>query len=399
MPRHAPHARNEAFWNAYAERYDAEEGPINLENGYFARMTRTVLEEYQRQIAFINRSNSVYVRQHFEHGTSLQIRQQLADLLGLDSDTLALTRSASEGLLSLIRNYNRLQPGDQVLICDLDYPSVQGAMRWLAGQRGVELIEIALPHPASHDALIDSYRQAFLRYPRLKLMVLTHVTHRTGLVLPVRDIAHVAKAHGIDVVLDGAHALGLVEFDLEDLGVAFAGYNLQKWIGGPLSLGFIYIAAGRLGDIDPDMQAPQVNAADIRSRVPYGTPNIAAWMTLPLVFEEYRSLGGAAVKGPRLSYLRDLWVAPVRQLKNIEVLTPDDPRLYCTITALRFRNRVDQQPMVDRLLADYGLFTVAREGSACGPCIRVTPSLSTREAHIQRLVRALTELDALDQGL
>ena len=399
MSRHAPHARNEAFWNAFAERYDADEGPINLENGYFARMTRTVLEEYQRQIAFINRSNSVYVRQHFERSTSVQIRQQLADLLGLDSDTLALTRSASEGLLSLIRNYNRLQPGDQVLICDLDYPSVQGAMHWLAAQRGVEVIEIALPHPASHDALVAAYRQAFERYPRLKLMALTHVTHRTGLVLPVREIALAAKEHGVDVILDGAHALGLLEFDLEALAVAFAGYNLQKWIGGPLSLGFIYIAPERLADINPDMQAPHVNVADIRSRVPYGTPNIPAWLTLPLVFEEYRSLGGAAVKGARLNHLRNLWVTPVRQLKNIEVLTPDDPRLYCTITALRFRQHVDQQPLVDRLLADYGLFTVAREGSACGPCIRVTPSLSTNEAQIQRLVSALTELDALDQGL
>ena len=78
---------------------------------------------------------------------------------------------------SLIRNYNCLQPGDQVLISDLEYDTVKGAMRWLASYRGVEVIEISHTHPASFDSLLQSYRGAFTQYPRLKLMALTYVTH------------------------------------------------------------------------------------------------------------------------------------------------------------------------------------------------------------------------------
>jgi len=392
MPDNTLRARDEAFWQTFADRYEVEPGPINLENGYFGRMSRTVVEEYQRNIELINRSNSVYVRQRFEQGDSLKIRAQLARLIGVSADSIALTRNATEGLQSLIRNYNLLQPGDQVLISDLEYDTVKGAMRWLARHRGVEVIEIEHTHPASYDSLLSTYRDAFTRYPRLKLMALTHVTHRTGLVMPVQAIAAAAREHGIDVILDGAHALGQIEFDLTELGIAFAGFNLHKWIGAPLTLGFIYIAPERLADIDPDMGEVHYPVTDIRARTSYSTPNIPALLTLPLVLEEHWAMGGAGAKGARLNYLRNRWVGAVRQLPGIEVMTPDDPRLYCGITSMRFSRHTDQQLMVERLLKEYNLFTVTRSGAACGPCIRITPGLITTADDIDALSKALTEL-------
>ncbi|MVV50710.1 aminotransferase class V-fold PLP-dependent enzyme [Pseudomonas sp. PB120] len=392
MPDNTLRARDELFWQTFADRYAVEPGPINLENGYFGRMSRTVVEEYQHNIELINRSNSVHVRQRFEQSESLQIRAQLAELISMPAETVALTRNATEGLQSLIRNYNLLKPGDQVLICDLEYDTVKGAMRWLAHHRGVELIEIEHAHPASFDSLLATYREAFERYPKLKLMALTHVTHRTGLVMPVKAIAAAAREHGIDVILDGAHALGQLEFNLDDLGIAFAGYNLHKWIGAPLTLGFIYIAPHRLADIDPDMGEMHFPLTDIRARTSYSTPNIPALRTLPLVLEEHHAMGGAAAKGARLNYLRNLWVSAVRDLPGIDVMTPDDPRLYCCITSLRFTRHDDQQLMVERLLNEYNLFTVMRSGAASGPCIRITPGLTTTAADIELLTRALTEL-------
>lgn len=392
MPEYPCHAHDEAFWSTFANRFEVEPGPINLENGYFGRMSRTVVDEYQRNIAFINRSNSVYVRQQFDQIECVQIRGQLAELLGVVPNAVAFTRCASDALQSLIRNYNALQPGDQVLFSDLEYGTVKGAMRWLARHRGVEVIEIEHRHPASFDSLLASYREAFVRYPRLKLMALTHVTHRTGLVMPVQAIAAAAREHGVDVILDGAHALGQIEFDLEELGISFAGFNLQKWIGAPLTLGFLYIAPQRLADIDPDMGESHFPITDIRSRIAHSTPNIPALLTLPLVFEEHQIMGGSAAKGARLNYLRNLWVNKVRELPGIEVMTPDDPRLYCGITSMRFTRHADQQAMVDRLLNDYNLFTVVRSGSACGPCIRITPGFTTSAADMRLLAKALIEL-------
>ena len=343
MPRNAD---NERHWHAIAQRYDVEPGPINLENGYFGRMSRAVQAHYLEHISFINRSNSVHVRQRFEQGENVEIRRELAGLIDVDPESVAFTRNATEALQSLIRNYNRLQPGDQVLISDLEYDTVKGAMRWLAGSRGVEVIEVSHNHPASFDSLVQTYHDAFVKYPRLKLMALTHVTHRTGLVMPVAAIAKAAREQHIDVILDGAHALGQFEFNLAELGIQFAGFNLHKWMGAPLTLGFLYIAPERLADIDPDMGEFHYPATDVRGRTSYSTPNFPALMTLPLVFEEHRQLGGATAKGARVNYLRDLWVSQVRPLPGIEVLTSDDPRLYCGITAFKFIGR-DQQVMVE----------------------------------------------------
>ncbi|WP_439864218.1 aminotransferase class V-fold PLP-dependent enzyme [Pseudomonas antarctica] len=388
MPRNA---NNERHWQAIAQRYELEPGPINLENGYFGRMSRDVRAQYLEHVAFINRSNSLYVRQRFEQGENVEVRRQLAELIDVDPDSVAFTRNATEALQSLIRNYNGLRPGDQVLISDLEYDTVKGAMRWLAGVRGVEVIELSHVHPASFNSLVQAYRDAFVRYPRLKLMALTHVTHRTGLVMPVEAIARAAREHGVDVILDGAHALGQIEFNLPELGIQFAGFNLHKWIGAPLTLGFLYIATERLADIDPDMGEFHYPASDVRARTSYSTPNFPALMTLPLVFEEHRALGGSAAKGARVNYLRDLWVSQVRPLPGVEVLTPDDPRLYCGITAFKFVGR-DQQAMADCLLRDYDVFTTTRVGAAFGSCIRVTPGLVTSAGDIGVLVKAVTEL-------
>ncbi len=390
MPRNAD---NEHHWHAIAQRYDVDPGAINLENGYFGRMSRAVQAQYLEHVAFINRSNSVHVRQRFEQGDNEAIRRQLAELIGAEPEAVAFTRNATEALQSLIRNHNRLQPGDQVLISDLEYDTVKGAMRWLAGVRGVEVVELSHVHPASFDSLVQTYRNAFARHPRVKLMALTHVTHRTGLVMPVAAIASAAREYGIDVILDGAHALGQIEFNLAELGIQFAGFNLHKWIGAPLTLGFLYIAPERLADIDPDMGEFHYPATDVRARTSYSTPNFPALMTLPQVFEEHRALGGAAAKGARVNYLRDLWVSQVRPLPGIEVLTPDDPRLYCGITGFKFVGR-DQQVMAERLLKDYNLFTTTRVGASFGTCIRVTPGLMTSAADIDVLVKAIDQLNA-----
>ena len=382
-------ARDEHHWAEVAARFPSDDGPVNLDNGYFGRMTYGVVEAYQQAIDHVNRSNAVHVRQTFDRHQAQEIRQQLAELMGVPADELAFARSASEALFSLIRNYRGLQPGDQVLVSDLDYPAVQGAFRWLCGARGVEVVEVRHPHPPTAEGLLSTYTDAFAACPRLKLMALTHVTHRTGLVMPVKAIAEAARAHGVDVILDGAHSLGQLEVDLADLGIELAGFNLQKWIGAPLSLGVIHVRRGRLDDFDPDMGNASYPRDDIRCLSPYGTPNVPALMALPAVFAEHRALGGWAVKGARLRYLRDLWVSEARQLPGIEVLTPDDPQLYCAITSFKFLDNHHQQAHVERLLTDFNLFTVIREGSACGPCIRVTPGFNSRVGDLQALVAAL----------
>jgi len=198
-------AQDRAFWQQVASLYDVDRSMANLENGYWGIMAKPVLAEYIRQTEMINRQNTAYARTKFGADSDAVVAA-LARVAGVDKDEIAITRGATEAMQNLIVNYNRLQPGDSVLYADLDYDSMQSAMEWLKDRRGVGVFKFALPEPASKQAILDAYAKAISETPRLKLILLTHVSHRTGLIIPVREIAAMARAKNIDVILDAALA-------------------------------------------------------------------------------------------------------------------------------------------------------------------------------------------------
>src|SRR4029078_1044371 len=133
---------------------------------------------------------------------------------------------------------------------DLDYFSAQACVDSLARTRGIRVIKIALPEPATRKSLIDTYAEAFAANPAVKMALLTHISHRTGLALPVAEIATLAKARGIDVIVDSAHSVGQLDFKLPETNADFIGMNVHKWLGAPLGVGAIYVRRDRQSSID-----------------------------------------------------------------------------------------------------------------------------------------------------
>jgi isopenicillin-N epimerase len=197
--------------------------------------------------------------------------------------------------------------------------------------------------------------------------------------------------NGYYVILDAAHSWGQIDFQIADLGVDFIGFNLHKWIGAPVGLGFLYIRKGRLDAIDRHYGDGSYASDDIRTRVHTGTANFATVLTLPLALKVHEAIGTPA-KAARLRYLRDSWVARARALPDIEVLTPDEPGLAAGITSFRVKNkgsREDNNALVVALRDKHKVLTVRRDGVAKGQCIRVSPALYTTEEEIERLVAAI----------
>ena len=383
-------AQDRAFWQQIASQYDVDRTMANLENGYWGIMSKPVLAEYLRQTEMINQRNTAYARTTFGADSDAVV-SALAAVARVDKDEIAITRGATEALQNLIVNYNRLQPGDSVLYADLDYDSMQFAMEWLKDRRGVGVVKIALPEPASRQAILDAYAKAISETPRLRLILLTHVSHRTGLVIPVKEIAAMAREKNIDVILDAAHSWGQLDFEIADLGVDFIGFNLHKWIGAPVGLGFLYIRKGRLDAIDRHYGDGSFASNDIRTRVHTGTSNFAAVLTLPFALKFHTAIGTPA-KAARLRFLRDRWVEQARALPDIEVLTPDEPGLAAGITSFRVKNkgsREDNNALVAALRDRHKVLTVRRDGVARGQCIRVSPALYTTEDEVDRFVAAL----------
>ena len=226
-------AGDEAYWAEIAAQYDVTDAVIQLENGNWGMMSRPVLAAYQQMVAKVNRDSSFYARRGM--GTDMvAVQDRLAGFLGVERDEIVLTRNATEALKALIGGYNRIRPGQAALYADLDYDSMQASLESAMTRRGARTIRIALPEPATWQNVIDAYAQAFEAHPEIKLVLLTHISHRTGLKIPVLEIVALARVRGIDVIVDAAHSLGQVDFEIAGLGADFVGLNLHKWMGAPI---------------------------------------------------------------------------------------------------------------------------------------------------------------------
>ena len=377
--------------------YDVDRSITNLENAYWNVMAKPVEDEYFRKLSYVNRRNVPFVRGVIpEESLPVElekVRASVAKLINAEVDEIALTRCGTESLQDLISGYNPLKPGNTIIFCDLDYDSMQNTMLFLKERRGVGVVTFAMPEPATTSNILGAYEDILKKTPTAKLMLVTHLCHRTGLVNPVKEIIALARKHGVACILDTAQAVGQMPVDVTEIDADFAGFSLHKWVGAPLGTGAIYIRKSKLNEIDVCLGNREDPANDISSRIYPGTYNFAAVMTIPVAISFHNQLTVERKKA-RLQYLRNHWVSRVREIEGVEILTPDDPSRYGATTSFRLKgmNSFEQAKRVQKLLmAKYNILTVAREGISQGAAVRVTPALYNTIEELDRLVLAIRQ--------
>lgn len=386
-------ATNEAYWKKVADYYDKGREIINLEQGYWGKMALPVEAEYIRLTKKVNKDMSWYARkdwyEDFKH-----VKLTLASALGTQPSEVALTRNATESFVNLITQYKGLQQQDAVLWADVDYPSFQRMMKWLSQEHKVQGVEIALPAAGKKQDFIDTYAQAFEQHPNLKLMLLTHTSNQHGLTLPVKEIAALAKSKGIDVICDCAQSWGLVNFQMDDLGVDWAVFNLHKWIGSPIGVGALYMRTGTLDRVSP-FPGEAMGNESVQNRVHIATSDFASFLAVPDALAFHFTVG-AENKAERLRYLRRRWVSVADNLPNIEVLGAQDQDCASGMGGFRIKGQVTKEQvsaLQQRLENEFGVFTVVRKDLASGCNIRVTPQVFTTTDEIDTFANALIAVD------
>lgn len=387
-------ASDETFWARVADQYRVTDAVTNFEAGYFGLMAIPVLEAYHRHIDRANRDNSYFARREYP-ALAQEVRTKVAAFIGAPATTITFSRNATEALQALIGQYNRLRPGDTIVYADLDYPAMQQSMQALAARTGARLVTFDIPEPASRQAVLDAYARVLEANPTTRLLLVTHCNNKTGLLLPVKAIAALARPRGVDIVCDAAHSFGQVPLTIDDLDADFVGLNLHKWIGAPVGAGVMYIRPEKLALIDR-AHGDTGSLESIESRLHTGTTNFATVLTVSDALD-FQATIGIERKAARLRYLRDRWVAAVRDVPAINVLTPDEPGMVGAITGVRLHGRGTReanQAIVRTLHDDYKLFTQWRTGLAKGDCVRITPALYNSAADADRLAGALRTLAA-----
>ncbi|MDO6474054.1 aminotransferase class V-fold PLP-dependent enzyme [Alteromonas sp. 1_MG-2023] len=385
-------ARDEHFWHAVRSQFDVQNDIINLEQGYWGKMANPVQQAFFEHTKKVNHAMSWYVRKQYK-ADFLAARESVADALKVKTHEIMLTRNATESFVNLITQFNDFKAGDEILWADIDYPAYQDMMVWLSDSRNVKGHELSLPASGTDDDYIDVYRKAFERNPRIKLMLLTHVSNQHGLVMPVKRIAQLAREHGIYVICDTAQSWGLLDFTPDELGVDWATFNLHKWIGSPVGVGALYMREQTLAPVMP-FPGEDPGDNDVANRVHLATSDFASFLSVPDALAFHHKIGGKN-KEARLRYLWESWTLPLRENPEVEILGAASSDNASGMGGFRLKGKTspeENQVLQKRLEEDFGIFTVVRNDLSSGSNIRVTPQIFTPVAHMQKLAEAITTI-------
>ncbi|HVZ78880.1 MAG TPA: aminotransferase class V-fold PLP-dependent enzyme [Gemmatimonadaceae bacterium] len=315
-------ATDEDYWGEIRRAFDLDGTVINLNNGGCSPAPTHVLAQMIRDLQFSNELPVEHMWQVLEPRIE-SVRTDLAHEFGCDAEEMAITRNASESNLNVIFGLD-LQPGDEVISTTQNYPRMVNG--WLQRQRRNKIVfkQIKLPTPPpSDDEVVAAFEAAIT--PRTKVIEVMHVSFMTGFIAPVRKIVDMARKHGVEVLVDGAHAFAHFPFTRDELGCDYYGTSLHKWCLAPIGTGFLYVRRDRIKHVWSMYAAGPDEDANIRKYEEIGTHPAANHNAIAVALAFHRSIG-ARRKYERFLYLRDRWAKRLMsESDRVHMFTPMEP--------------------------------------------------------------------------
>jgi selenocysteine lyase/cysteine desulfurase len=364
-------ARDEVFWRDIQEGFTLDRTIINLNNGGVCPSPRVVHEALKRYLDISNQAPVYHMWQILEPNLDA-VRRHLARVAGCDPEELAITRNASEAL-QIAQLGVDLEPGDEVVTTNQDYPRMLDTWAQREKRDGIKLVKISFPVPAP--ALDDLARRIEAAVtPRTKVIHFCHITNLTGQVFPVRDICRAARARGILTIVDGAHAFAQFPFAIRDLECDCYGTSLHKWLLAPIGTGFLYVRRELIGRIWPLTPANETLAQNIRKFEEIGTHPAAMHNAIAEALTFHEAIG-VERKAARLRYLRNRWAEPLKDMPRVQLHTSLDPAQSGGLACVGIEG-VDPGKLASHLWDRYRLIvTPIKHPEFQG--VRVTPNVYT----------------------
>jgi isopenicillin-N epimerase len=379
-------ALDEDFWFEIQQAFTVTRGMINLNNGGVSPSPRIVTEALVRYI-WQQEDATAYTMWQLLEPQSETIRTGLAELFGCDREEIAITRNASESLETLLLGLD-LKSGDEILTTTQDYGRMLTTIHQREQREGIKLNLIKIPIPPKN---IQEITGAFERAitPRTRLIQIAHQINITGQITPVKAVCEMARARGVETIVDGAHSFAQFYFKQADLNCDYFGTSLHKWLYAPKGTGLLFVKRDKIGKVWPLFAAEQKQANDIRKFEEIGTHSAAPKLAIGEAILFHNGIGGKR-KEARLRYLSRYWMDRLKDIPKVRFNTSLDPQQMCAIANVQIEG-LDSAKIGSHLFSQHRIYTtpiVHEEFQG----LRITPNLYTTLKELDRFCEVMTTI-------
>ncbi|MEO5860432.1 MAG: aminotransferase class V-fold PLP-dependent enzyme [Pyrinomonadaceae bacterium] len=379
-------AADEDFWATIQQSFSVTRGIINLNNGGVSPSPRIVTEAFVRY-TWQQEDATAYTMWQLLEPQSETVRTGLAEIFGCDAEEIAITRNASESLEILLMGLD-LKSSDEILTSTQDYPRMITTLKQRELREGLKLKLIPIPiAPANADDIAAAFERAIT--PRTKLILVSHQINLTGQINPVKKVCELARARGIETIVDGAHAFAQFDFKRDDLQCDYYGTSLHKWLYAPKGTGMLYVKKDKIAKVWALMASEDKNKNDIRKFEEIGTHSAAMRLAIGEAVLFHRAIGGKR-KEERLRYLSRYWMNHLKAIPKVGFNTSFDSKQSCAIANFKV-DGIDPVKLGGHLMSKYKIFTtpiVHEEFTG----IRITPNVYTTLWELDRFCSVVTDV-------
>jgi selenocysteine lyase/cysteine desulfurase len=379
-------ASDEDYWSVIQQAYTVSPQIINLNNGGVSPSPRVVQEAVERYNKLSNEGPSYFMWRILDQGRE-PLREKLAELGGCDKEEIVINRNATESLNTVIFGLD-LKAGDEVIGCKLDYPNHMSAWKQREMRDGIVYKQLGFNFPIENDEeIVAAFENAIT--PKTKVIHITHVINWVGQILPVRKISDMAHRHGLEVLCDGAHSFGLLDFKIPDLGCDYFATSLHKFLSAPIGSGMMWIKRDKISKIWPLLANGDPRGTDIRKFESLGTRSFPIEQGIGEAINFHLAIGKKR-KEERIRYLKNYWAEQVINVPKVRIKTSLKSAYSCAICGVSI-DGITPRELDGILFAKYKIHTVAIEYDNVS-CVRVTPHVYTRLTEVDKFIRAIKEI-------